>query len=227
MIFTFLIILASWLIGWRFDKLALQALGLFPKGSHWRLFIVGLLSAVLAALVYFGLAIYCSKSVVQVNNSFSFLQFLKSAAWVLNSVAMEEFIFRGIVFYFALKKWGVKIACVLSAVVFGMYHWQLTGIWGNLVPMVYIFLLTAAAGWSFAYAFTKANSILFPIGLHLGWNIVNIIVFSQGPLGKQWLTTIDGIEIGWIISVFFFIYQLVVFPLLVMGLSKSKRLFKS
>jgi membrane protease YdiL (CAAX protease family) len=140
---------------------------------------------------------------------------------------MEEFIFHGIVFYFVLKKWGVKMACVLSAVVFGMFHWQLNGIWGNLVPMMYIFLLTASAGWSFAYAFTKANSILFPIGLHLGWNIVNIIVFSEGPLGKQWLITNNGIEVGWVISLLLFIYQLIIFPLLVITLSKSKRLMPS
>lgn len=224
MLVTITLILISWLIGWRFDKQSLSALGLFPRAVHCRIFIIGLLTAVIAGLVYFGLTILFSKSNVAINPKFTLLQFLKSFGWVFNSVAMEEFIFRGIVFYFVLKKWGVKMACVLSAVVFGMFHWQLNGIWGNLVPMVYIFLLTASAGWSFAYAFTKANSILFPIGLHLGWNIINIIVFSEGPLGKQWLITNNGIEVDWVISLLLFIYQLTIFPLLVIVLSKSKRL---
>lgn len=227
MLFTIILILISWLIAWRFDKQSLVAIGLFPRGKDLLIFIIGFFAAAFAALIYFSLVIYFSKSTLVTNNSFSFILFLKSTIWVLNSVAMEEYLFRGLLFYFALKKWGIKVACILSSVVFGIFHWQLNGIWGNLVPMIYIFLLTASAGWSFAYSFAKAKTILFPIGLHFGWNIINIIVFSQGPLGTQWFSTINGVEIGWSISLVLFIYQLLIYPVIVVALSKNKRLMST
>ena len=53
--------------------------------------------------------------------------------------------------------------------------------------MAYIFLVTGAGGWMFAYAFAKTKSLFAPTGLHLGWNLVTAIVFSSGPIGNQWL----------------------------------------
>jgi len=38
-----------------------------------------------------------------------------------------------------------------------------------------------------AYAFAKTGSIILPIALHLGWNLVTIQVFSNGPIGDQLL----------------------------------------
>jgi uncharacterized protein len=50
--------------------------------------------------------------------------------------------------------------------------------------MLFIFLITAAAGWMYAYAFIKTNSLYLPIGLHFGWNITSSLLFSQGSIGQ-------------------------------------------
>ena len=55
----------------------------------------------------------------------------------------------------------------------------------GIVPMTYVLLVTGAGGWMFAYAFAKTKSILAPIGLHFGWILISIVLFSAGPLGNQ------------------------------------------
>ena len=53
--------------------------------------------------------------------------------------------------------------------------------------MAYIFLVTGAGGWMFAFAFAKTKSLYAPVGLHFGWNVITAVVFSSGPIGPQWL----------------------------------------
>lgn len=53
--------------------------------------------------------------------------------------------------------------------------------------MVWVFLLTGAAGLLFAYAYARTGSILAPFGLHMGNNVVSVLIFSDGPWGAQWL----------------------------------------
>jgi len=53
--------------------------------------------------------------------------------------------------------------------------------------MTYFFVSTGIWGLMFAFAFSKTKSFYLPTGLHLGWNLFNIVVFSQGPLGHQFL----------------------------------------
>jgi membrane protease YdiL (CAAX protease family) len=100
-------------------------------------------------------------------------------------VLFEELIFRGALLYLAIGKFGVKTACTLSAVCFGAYHWFTYNLFGSPVQMVIVFLMTGIFGFTLAYAFAKTKSIYLPVGLHLGWNLFTIVVFSNGPLGQQ------------------------------------------
>jgi len=58
--------------------------------------------------------------------------------------------------------------------------------------MTYVFVSTGIWGLMFAFAFSKTKSLYLPTGLHLGWNLFNIVVFSQGPLGHQFLISSSG-----------------------------------
>lgn len=53
--------------------------------------------------------------------------------------------------------------------------------------MLFVFIMTATFGLMLAYAFYKTRSIILPIALHLGWNIVTLTVFSNGSIGEQYL----------------------------------------
>ncbi|AOS96932.1 CAAX amino terminal protease self- immunity [Microbulbifer aggregans] len=110
---------------------------------------------------------------------------LEGLSWNVNSVLFEELIFRGYLLYKAIELWGPKRACLLSAAAFGVYHWFSQGVFGQLVPMVYLFMMTGLFGLMLAYAFERSKSVVLPVALHLGWNLVSIFVFSNGPIGSQ------------------------------------------
>lgn len=110
-------------------------------------------------------------------------QILVSHAGGFRSVLYEEVIFRGAIFYIALKGLGPTKGLWLSFTAFGIYHWFSLGATGQPVQMIFIFLITAAAGWMYAYAFLKTNSLCLPIRLHLGWNCVGSILFQVGLSG--------------------------------------------
>jgi membrane protease YdiL (CAAX protease family) len=121
------------------------------------------------------------------NPAFGLASALESLRFNVNSVLFEELTFRGYLLYQAIRRLGPTRACVLSAAAFGVYHWFSYEVLGEPVTMAYVFLLTGAAGLMFARAFQRTGSLALPIGLHLGWNLVTILVFSNGPIGDQLL----------------------------------------
>ena len=148
---------------------------------------VGLLIASLFASTQFLLISYFAGFEWILNPDLKLSLAIESFRWNFNSVVYEELLFRGYLLYKAIEFLGVRKACLISATVFGIYHWFSFGVIGSLVPMVFVFLMTGFFGLMLAYAFAKSKSIVLPIALHFGWNIVTIFVFSNGPLGAQLL----------------------------------------
>jgi hypothetical protein len=85
---------------------------------------------------------------------------------------------------------------------------------GNPWQMIFIFLMTGIWGVMFAVAFAKTRSLYLPVGLHFGWNFVNTVIFSQGPLGNQFLIGSGTQKLGGVLSVIVFLFQLFAVPLL-------------
>jgi membrane protease YdiL (CAAX protease family) len=134
--------------------------------------------------------------------------------WTFKAALFEELIFRGALHYLLIKKTGINRACIISAIAFGIYHWFSYQMFGRgMIPMIYVFLLTGAAGWMFAYAFARTRSIYAPLGLHFGWIVISIVVFSEGPLGNS-LFVIEGeaVELGGWEQLLFFLWQTVIIP---------------
>jgi membrane protease YdiL (CAAX protease family) len=154
-----------------------------------------------------------SKSTLTFNPDFTYKNFFDSSYWMLKSVLMEELLFRGALLYIAIKIIGVRNACILSSAAFGIYHWYSYGILGNVVQMIYIFILTGVGGLLFSYSFALTKSLYLPVGLHLGWNLVSVVVFSQGQVGDQLLIASDGSALGVFWTILFFIFQISLLPL--------------
>jgi len=213
MIGLLIALLASAILLWLYDKSTLLVLGFKPTKRRGRDFTFGfIMSAALCAICLYLIA-SVSKTTLKVNPGYTSITFFNSSYYMLKSVLTEELLFRGALLYIAIKKLGIKNACILSSVAFGIYHWFSYGIWGNVVQMIYIFVLTGIGGLLFAYAFALTKSLYLPTGLHLGWNLVSVVIFSQGPLGDQWLTSSGGgpLSGGW--TAIFFIYQITLLPL--------------
>jgi uncharacterized protein len=195
------------------EKKGLSVLGLLPTLKRIQQFFIGLFIAITLASIF-----HITRSALtgiswKYNETYSFNEFCKGLCWMLRSVLYEELIFRGALFYIALKRLGTTKGFWLSVIAFGVYHWFSFNAWNHPIQMIFIFLITAAAGWMYAYAFMKTNSLFLPIGLHLGWNTVGSIVFSDGSIGKHLLIPIYQNSMQqnnlWS-SVFMVLYQMLV-----------------
>lgn len=205
-------LLASWILLFLVERSTVERLGVLPNRQRVLDFFVGLLIAAVCCFIYFSLLIAFSRSTYSVNPEFTFFNGLNSLGWILKSVLFEEFLFRGALLYLLIKYLGPGKACIISAVSFGIYHWFSYGILGNVGLMVIVFILTFVAGLLFAYAFYRTKSLYLPLGLHLGWNFVTIVIFSQGPLGPQLLTITNGQQIGLFLAIIQFTFQLLSMP---------------
>ncbi len=99
--------------------------------------------------------------------------------WVPVMAAMEEFIFRGILFRIMEQTWGTYKALIISALIFGLLH--LSNENANFV----MFLSATSGGLMLCMAYVLTKNLWFPIVLHSGWNFVQIF----------WGTNVSGVDI--------------------------------
>jgi len=174
----------SWGLIWLIEKKDLTVLGLRPnKRRVIDFFAFFIVTAVFCSLGFI-LKMYFGNQQWQLNPQLSLALVSNGIWWNIKSVLFEELIFRGAMLYLLLNKLGVTKAILLSATGFGVYHWFSLGVFGNPMAMVMIFFITGTMGLLLAYGFTKSLSMYTPIGIHLGWNLTQIFVFSQGPIGN-------------------------------------------
>jgi membrane protease YdiL (CAAX protease family) len=184
----------SWALLFSVEKESLLALGFTPLLLRLKQFGFGfLISSVLCIVVTLALSALKAETWI-LSDQFSIERLFSSVWYDLKSVFTEELIYRGAILYILIKKLCHKKAILISAVAFGIYHWFSFGVIGSLIPMIYVFLLTGLMGLVWAYAFAKTKSIMLPLGLHLGWNVIVNGLFSKGPLGEMTLVASGGVE---------------------------------
>jgi membrane protease YdiL (CAAX protease family) len=218
----------SWLILWFVEKKNLSVLGLRPTPARLKQFGAGfIVMAIFCAINILLITLFGNYSWT-VNDNYTFSGFLSGLLFTVSSVFGEELLFRGAILYILIRRVGLTRACVLSAIAFGIYHWFTYEAWNNLAQMIYIFILTGCAGFMFAYSYAKTNSLYLPIGLHLGWNFANILIFSNGPLGNQLLifSKSDEMNLTTFHSLILLLFQAIVIPSVVLwylGFFKKKK----
>lgn len=214
-------LLFSWLLLWWFDKSNLAILGFKLTQNNTLNLIVGFFAAALFCVLYYIAASDLANTYYTINPAFNVKTFFKSSWWVLSSVLFEELIFRGALLYILIQKTGIKKACIISSIAFGIYHWFSYGAFGNPVQMAVVFVMTGIWGLMFAYAYAKTKTLYLPIGLHFGWNLIHTIIFSKGPLGHQFLIINSDRKLEGILSLVFFIIQIIGLPVLTYFYLKS------
>lgn len=206
-------LLLSGLLLWWIEKQSLSVLGWQPSRKRVFQLMIGFFLAMILATTYHLINGILTGIHWQKNSAFLYSDIFNGLWWMLRSVLYEELIFRGALFYIALKKLGVTKALWLSVIAFGIYHWFSYGAFGQPIQMIFIFLITGAAGWMYSYAFIKTGSLYGTIGLHFGWNCVGSLVFSQGSIGKYILIPVKDPLFQpneWVSFLFMFFYQFLV-----------------
>ena len=95
-------------------------------------------------------------------------------------MAGEELVFRGYGFRQLIAATGARMAVVMSAVAFGVYHLAQTGfgMWG--IGAFWVVALPALGGLVFSLAFIRTGGMAMPLGLHLGGNWIQASVLRLG-----------------------------------------------
>ena len=204
-----IILLVSWLLLHLLDKSSLFVLGIELNFSRLKLFLLCFfITALLCGLVNF-FEILLSGSELQLNK-LGFQAVLNGLWWDFKSVVTEELVFRGALFYLLYKKVSSSAAIYATMISFGVYHWFSFGLWGQILPMIVVFIGTALMGYAFAMSFVKSKTIFAPFGLHLGWNFTLNTIFSSGPHGMGLIQAQNGKDL----SDWFSLIELILIPLL-------------
>ena len=173
-------LLLSWAILWLIERRNLLALGFTPVPKRiFQLMLGFFFSGILCASVQL-LESYMMHASWYLNPQITVSKIGEHLRRNVNSVLFEELIFRGALLFIAIKRLGKTWGILLSAIAFGIYHWFSFGVFGNIIPMLFVFFITGFMGYAWAYAFAKTKSMALPIGFHLGWNFTFNAIFSKG-----------------------------------------------
>lgn len=174
----------SWSIVWLFEKGNLSFLGFYPTKRRVFDFILFFFITAICCSTGFFSRMYFAKEQWQLNPSLTISLILEAIWWNIKSVLFEELIFRGVIFYILIRKTGSLKAIIISSIAFGIYHWFSFEVIGNPTQMAITFATTGIMGLLYAYGYAKTFSLYIPCAIHLGWNITQGFIFSQGPIGK-------------------------------------------
>lgn len=213
----------SWLIVWFYDRKNLSVLGLRPTRTRiGYLGVFGIVTGIACALGFI-LKMYFGNVVWGLNPELSPQLVFAGLWWTIKSVLFEELIFRGVLLYILLWTLGRLRAILLSAAAFGIYHWFSFGVIGNPMAMATTFFITGMMGLVLAYGYAKTLSLYLPVGIHLGWNLTQIFIFSSGPIGPDVFITEQADSFR---TNSYLIFLLVTFLLVVLALCTSYLLIR-
>jgi membrane protease YdiL (CAAX protease family) len=157
------------------DKSSLRALGL--QRQSWLAWLATgwALAALLVALVYIALAVAGWATLER-----AIWQPADWMAAVLLSVVVsfnEELAFRGYIMQRLAQAWGMPAAVILSSLIFGLVH--------AVNPNAHVLgiLSICLAGVLYAVAYLVTRSLWLLIGLHMGWNVVEMHVLGFAGSG--------------------------------------------
>lgn len=175
----------SWAIVWFVAKENLRVLGISP--TRQRMLEFALYFTVTGVLCASGflLKMLIAKQQWQLNPAFQWEPMVTGLWFSVKSTLFEELIFRGVLLYLLIRKLGVTKGIIISGIAFGIYHWFSHELFWNVQAMVIEFIITGIMGLVLAYGYAKSKSLYIPIAIHLGWGIVQMVVFSGGTVGNQ------------------------------------------
>jgi hypothetical protein len=202
----------SWLFIWFFEKGNLGVLGLMPSKKRLSDFVLFFLITAACSVSDYFLRMYFGKQQWVLNPSLSFGLIAEGVWWNVRSILFEELIFHGVLLYILIKKLGAWPAIFISSAGFGIYHWFSHETYGSFIPMLITFITTGLMGVVCAYGYAKTFSLYIPMAIHLGWNLIRSVVFSETVIGNQLLVQVKPVPE---VQVSYFVYFLVAyFPML-------------
>ena len=151
---------------------------ILTKNAVWHL-LLGLAVGVVYFILVVGIMWLCGCCSIQ-QLSWDWNAQIKAFLMFLGVAVGEEVLFRGVVFKWIDKRWGLWVALIVSGLIFGFVH--LTNdnatIWSSLAISIEAGLLLGAA-------YKWSGSLWLPIGIHWTWNYTQGNIFGFAVSGTD------------------------------------------
>jgi membrane protease YdiL (CAAX protease family) len=186
-----LLAIVTWLL-FKTDKKSLTAIGLDVSVKNISFLLLGLLIGAIALLgVKYARALYTGESFV-IAESINYSTILYALYFILPTVAVEEFLFRGYLFKKTIEISNVIVANIIFSVLFMLIHVLDENVIHNKGMMVFLIISIPVGHLLFATALLKSKTLFFPIGLHLGNNWATRHLITNSNDGDSILYTINN-----------------------------------
>lgn len=179
------LLVISWSILWLLEKKNLSVLGLTLTYSRFKYVAILFTVAAFFSASAFLMKMYFAKEDYTLNPYLSRNAFLLEVWYQFRTVFTEEIICRGALLYILIKRIGSLRAILISSAIFALLHWFNAGVWGNIFQMVVIFLFTFFMGTLLAFSYARTYSLLIPLAIHFGWNLVQNLIFPDTINGNS------------------------------------------
>lgn len=215
LLLVLILFIVSWLSIYLIENRNIFNSWLTPVNQRLREFTIGFIlmgSLCLISQLFFSVLNDISWSIA---DDVTFIKFLSATLADVNGVLIEELAFRGVLLYGLIKLTSERIGLIASSAIFGIFHWFSYGVLGNPLGMTLVFITTGLSGYAFAKAYTKTQSIILPVGLHLGWNWINGSIFSSGIFGTVLLIPDKNVPLEGYFAFISFLWYLMI-PMLIL-----------
>ena len=185
------LLIATWFL-FKTDNKSLKAIGLNLGLKNISFLPLGVLIGALALLAAkYARALYTGESFA-ISESINYDTILYALYFILPTVAVEEFLFRGYLFKKTIEKYNVVIANIIFSILFMSIHIFDENVMQNRGLMLFLIVSIPVGHLLFATALLKSNTLFFPIGLHLGNNWATRHLITDNETADSFLYTINS-----------------------------------
>ncbi|MEH6538214.1 MAG: type II CAAX endopeptidase family protein [Psychroserpens sp.] len=182
---------ATWLL-YKTEKKSLGAIGLNLSLRNLSFLPLGLLIGAIALLgAKYARALYAGESFA-ISESINYSTIWYALYFILPTVAVEEFLFRGYLFKKTIEITNVVIANIIFSVLFMLIHVFDENAMNNRGLMILLIISIPVGHLLFATALLKSKTLFFPIGLHLGNNWATRHLITSCDEGNSFLYTVNN-----------------------------------
>lgn len=183
--------LATWIL-YKTENKSLSEIGLNLSLRNLSFLPLGVLIGVIALWVAkYVRALYTDESLV-ISESIDYASISYAFYFILPTVAVEEFLFRGYLFKKTITKTNVVIANIIFSMLFMLIHVLDENVMQNRGMMILLIVSIPVGHLWFSTALLKSKTLFFPIGLHLGNNWATRHLVTNTDSGDSIFYTINN-----------------------------------
>lgn len=185
-----LLFVTTWFL-FKTEKKSLQAIGLNFSLRNLSFLPIGVLIGAMAFLMAkFVTALYTGESFA-ISDSIDYSAIFYAFYFILPTVAVEEFLFRGYLFKKTITTSNAVIANIIFSVLFMLIHVLDEEVLQHKGMMILLMVSIPVGHLLFATALLKSKTLFFPIGLHLGNNWATRHLVTASDTGDSLLYTLN------------------------------------